>query len=80
MSLSERQANQKRLVVVDYFGQRAPSYRQCAGEALMVTVQHPGGWWMAQRGNGEKGWVPASYLKAATPDADAKPARDVSGL
>lgn len=46
----------------------------------MVTVQHPGGWWMAQRGNGEKGWVPASYLKAATPDADVKPARDVSGL
>ena len=43
----------------------------------MVTVQHPGGWWMAQRGNGEQGWVPASYLKSAAQPADARPPRDV---
>lgn len=31
----------------------------------MVTMQHPGGWWMASKANNEQGWVPASYLQPA---------------
>ena len=46
----------------DFVAEQEGELSVTAGEEVEVVEQPEGGWWFVQKGSGEDGWVPSSYI------------------